>query len=71
MTHFCINDYGLPAAELASKYVEDGQHHTFTQARWKQADPGMGYWEWIEKMIADEQDELDRDNPYNQWMREV
>lgn len=66
-----IEDFGLTAAELADKYMKYGHHYQYTQIEWRQADSGLGYWEWVEKMIADEEDELDRDNPYNQWMREV
>lgn len=67
MDLFCIQDYGLTAAELASKYLEYGRHHTFTQEHWQQANSGLGYWEWVEKKVQEDQDELDKDNPYNQY----
>lgn len=67
MDLYCIADYGLTAAELASKYLEYGRHHMFTQEHWQKAASGLGYWEWVEKKVQEDQDELDRDNPYNQW----
>lgn len=70
MTHFSIDDYGLTANELALKHNPegDGEHPTFPRCDWREdvirENTVVGYWDWVFNQLRDEQDELDRDNPF-------
>lgn len=66
MTH-SISDYGLTAKELEEKY-EDSAHPQYW--RLDQDDPTLPYWDWVVLRLRQEEDQLCRDNPYNQWMYE-
>ena len=65
-------DYGLRAAQLDDKYNPDGdgQHPGYTRFDWRSAinrqNTLLGYWHWVEYQLSKEEEELDRDNPYNQ-----
>jgi hypothetical protein len=72
MTHFYIDDYGLTPEQLASKHAPDGddEHPGFPIDVWRlrvhDGDTLQGYWNWVRHQLQLEEDELDRDNPYNQ-----
>lgn len=71
MTKFYIKDYDLSAEQLDDKYnpEDDGEHPGFTRWEWRssvaQEATIAGYWDWVEYQLELEQDELDRDSPYN------
>ena len=75
---FYIDDYKLTAEQLAAKYDPDSSgdeaHPGFTVWDWVQVvaqrSTRLGYWAWVHRKLEDEMEELDRDNPYNQWMYE-
>lgn len=70
MTHFSPADYDLTADQLIDKYNHegDGEHPTFPRCDWRHevANEGTlrGYWDWVVSQLEQEQDELDRDNPF-------
>lgn len=72
MTKFYIKDYGLTEEQLDHKYNldGDGQHPGYTRWEWRsrvaQECTVVGYWDWVECQLGLEQEELDRDSPYNQ-----
>lgn len=69
MTHFYINDYGLTPGALNNKYRASGEHPGFPIDVWRlrvhDGDTLHGYWTWVCGRLQVEEDELDRDNPYN------
>ena len=74
MSHYArlIPDFGLTAEQLDDKYNPEGggQHPQITRREWREnvADDNTisGYWVWLKHQLDEAQDELDRDNPYNQ-----
>lgn len=66
-----IKDFGLSAAQLDAKYERRGEHPDYAHREWRLAVASQstesGYWVWVEQQLADEQCELDEDNPYTQW----
>ena len=75
---FYTDDYGMTAEQLEAKYdpsgSEDDAHPGYTVWDYVQVvaqrSTRLGYWEWVRSKLEEEQDELDRDNPHNQWMYE-
>lgn len=73
-----ILDFGLSADQLRDRYDRDcnenSGHPVFTGWEWRThvaiGSTRSGYWEWVRSKLRDAEDELDRDNPYNQWMKE-
>lgn len=67
-----IDDYGLSADQLSEKYERHDAHPNYLVADWQlevmDGDTRRSYWDWVTGKLADEQDELDRDNPYCQHM---
>ena len=68
-----IPDFGLTSEELADKYDpegDDGEHFEFRRPIWRGvvAIEGTlyGYWAWVQWSLRQAEEELDRDNPYNQ-----
>lgn len=74
MTNYAkvIPDFGLTSEQLDDKYNPDGdgEHPEITRWDWHQAvaerSTVLGYWGWLRHKLNDVQDELDRDNLYNQ-----
>ena len=64
MTH-SIDDYGLSALELEDKYQKYDYHPYYWRIAWGKSGSPLPYWQWVEQKLAEEQDELERDNPYN------
>lgn len=60
-----IDDYGLSALELKDKYQKYDYHPHYWRQDWCKSGSTLSYWQWVEQKLAEEQDELDRDNPYN------
>lgn len=69
MTKFYIEDYGLTAGQLAKKYKDDEQHPGYRKWDWRQVvasdSTQLGYWDWLRTQLMEEQNELDKDSPYN------
>lgn len=60
-----IQDYGLSPQELEDKYSKYDYHPGYPTQAWRRAQTKLPYWQWVFNCLADEQDELDRDNPFN------
>ncbi len=60
-----IDDYELSALELEDKYQKYDYHPHYWRQAWRKSGSALPYWQWVEQKLAEEQDELDRDNPYN------
>jgi hypothetical protein len=65
-----IKDFGKGAAALAVKYGHE--HPGFPRSRHKaESDPSRPYWAWVKDCLQQQQDELDRDNPFTQHLGEL
>lgn len=75
MTMFNIRDYGATPTDLMLKYDSKGQHPNYPLSPWRfavrEGATMLGYWEWVELQLQEEREELEQDNPYTQWEREV
>ena len=60
-----IDDYELSPLELEDKYQKYDYHPYYWRQAWCKSGSALPYWQWVEQKLAEEQDELDRDNPYN------
>jgi hypothetical protein len=71
-TVYYIDDYGLTPKQLDDKYNPDGdgEHSGYPRSGWRfevrEQSTISGYWDWLRHQLQLEEDELDRDNPYNQ-----
>lgn len=64
-----IKDFGEGLAALVVKY--DHEHPGFPRSRHRvESGPTTPYWEWVVTCLQQQQDELDRDNPYTQHLGE-
>jgi hypothetical protein len=71
MTLFNIKDYSTTARDLAKRYEKPGEHPSYRLSTWRfsvrEGSTIKGYWDWVERQLGEERDELDKDNPYTQW----
>lgn len=75
MTFHNIDDFGLNALELEDKYEKKGSHPEYDKGKWRQAvcdgSTELGYWAFVHYQLIDEEEQLDRCNPYSQpWADE-
>lgn len=63
-----IPDFGLCAQELEDKYSKLDYHFNYRREDHKKSGSKLAYWPWVQDQIEIERDELDRDNPYDQWI---
>lgn len=60
-----IQDYGLTPVELEEKYEKLGHHPIYTPTKYRKEKATLAYWEWVQRWLQIEEDELANDSPYN------
>lgn len=67
MSFHNIPDFNKCAQELEDKYMKLDYHPGYTRHDYLVSGVTTPYWNWVVVKLEDEQDALDRDNPYNQY----
>lgn len=62
---YCIEDYGLTAAQLEAKYENRGYHPQYWHEDHLASGVDMPYWDWVQAQLVVEQTQLDKDSPFN------
>lgn len=65
-----ISDFGLGVEQLEAKYDNGcGYHLSYRPDMWKLAAShnatSLNYWEWVKHKLEEEEDQLQKDSPYN------
>lgn len=59
-----IPDYGLTPQELEAKHEKAGEHPYYTMQVYRDVSTVHSYWEWVQRMLQSEEDQLAEDSPF-------